>query len=51
MAAWKTETYTVLNHVCNAICEFAGFTPSVDAFAERGNARFDWYWDKEANAF
>ena len=51
VAAWRTETYTVLNGVRDAICDFAGFTPSVDAFAERGNARFNKFWDKEADAF
>ena len=50
-AAWKTETYIVLDQVRDAVCAFAGFTPVVDAFAEKENARFPKYWDNKADAF
>lgn len=33
------------------ICEWAGFTPDLDAFASPKNARFPRYWDKHLNAF
>ena len=49
--AWRTETYTVIDQVRDHVCAFAGFTPSIDAFAEKGNARCPLYWDKKIDAF
>ena len=48
---WKTESYAVINPVRDQILQWAGFTPTIDAFAERCNARFPRYWDKSMDAF
>ena len=33
------------------MCQWAGETPTVDAFASSHNRRFRRFWDKDANSF
>ena len=49
--AWRTETYIVLDAVRDQVCAFAGFTPRIDAFADKGNSRFHYFSDRNDDAF
>ena len=40
-----TESYTVTNNIRDKIVNFAGFTPTVDAFASETNKRFPKHWE------
>jgi hypothetical protein len=43
--AWKTEAYAVTDEWRDKIVQFAGFWPDRDAFAQKCNARFKYFWE------